>query len=529
MKKPNILLFITDQQRADHVGCYGNKIVKTPNIDAIAAKGTRFDKFYVNNPICSPNRASLMTGRMPSSHGLRYNGAPLALTARTFVESLAESGYQTALIGKSHLQNMNGGAPEWLPSEDNFAVDENGFPREATRHNFNTPDYKNENSQAWEDDPDHKINLPFYGFDHAEICTRHADRTGGSYLRWIEEKYPDYKSLRGRENALPDNRISTPQAWRTAVPEELYSTAYVGTRTIDYLENHAAQHKDSPFFIQCSFPDPHHPFTPPGKYWDMYDPASIPIPEWFNEGMSPITQHLRSELKNGTAIRESQMPYAVTRKEAQEAIALTYGMISMVDDYIGEVLATLDRLKLTDDTLIIFTSDHGDYMGDHGLMLKGPIHLHGMLRVPFIWSDPHLATPDIIQSLASTIDIAPTVLDRAGIKPYYGIQGLSLTGALDGSGNYRREATLIEDDRERVYLGLKEPQRVRTMITEQYRLTKYQPLEINELYDLVNDPAESTNLWNEPKSEAIRAQLTNQMLELIIKHQDKTPLSNGDA
>jgi arylsulfatase A-like enzyme len=245
--------------------------------------------------------------------------------------------------------------------------------------------------------------------------------------------------------------------------------------------------------------------------------------------MSPITQHLRSELENGTAIRESQMPYAVTRKEAQEAIALTYGMISMVDDYIGEVLATLDRLKLTDDTLIIFTSDHGDYMGDHGLMLKGPIHLHGMLRVPFIWSDPHLATPDIIQSLASTIDIAPTVLDRAGIKPYYGIQGLSLTGALDGSGNYRREATLIEDDRERVYLGLKEPQRVRTMITEQYRLTKYQPLEINELYDLVNDPAESTNLWNEPKSEAIRAQLTNQMLELIIKHQDKTPLSNGDA
>jgi arylsulfatase A-like enzyme len=529
MKKPNILLFITDQQRADHVGCYGNKIVKTPNIDAIAAKGTRFDKFYVNNPICSPNRASLMTGRMPSSHGLRYNGAPLALTARTFVESLAESGYQTALIGKSHLQNMNGGAPEWLPSEDDFAVDKNGFPREATRHNFNTPDYKNENSQAWEDDPDHKINLPFYGFDHAEICTRHADRTGGSYLRWIEEKYPDYKSLRGRENALPDNRISTPQAWRTAVPEELYSTAYVGTRTIDYIENHAALKKESPFFIQCSFPDPHHPFTPPGKYWDMYDPASIPIPEWFNEGMSPITQHLRSELKNGTAIRESQMPYAVTRKEAQEAIALTYGMISMVDDYIGEVLATLDRLKLTDDTLIIFTSDHGDYMGDHGLMLKGPIHLHGMLRVPFIWSDPHLATPDIIQSLASTIDIAPTVLDRAGIKPYYGIQGLSLTGALDGSGNYRREATLIEDDRERVYLGLKDPQRVRTMITEQYRLTKYQPLEINELYDLVNDPAESTNLWNEPKSEAIRAQLTNQMLELIIKHQDKTPLSNGDA
>ena len=144
---------------------------------------------------------------------------------------------------------MTGGPPEWIPSKDNFAVDENGFPCEAVRHNLDSLDYQNENSQNWENDPDHKIKLPFYGFDHAEICTMHADRTGGSYLSWIEEKYPDYKSLRGRENALPDNRISTPQAWRTAIPDELYSTAYIGTRTIDYIENHAAEHKAS--LIQC--------------------------------------------------------------------------------------------------------------------------------------------------------------------------------------------------------------------------------------------------------------------------------------
>ena len=127
MKQPNILLIITDQQRADHVGCYGNDIIKTPNIDGIASRGTRFDRFYVNNPICSPNRATLMTGRLPSAHGLRYNGASLPLAARTFVESLAENGYRTALIGKSHLQHMTGGPPEWLPSKDDFAVDENGF------------------------------------------------------------------------------------------------------------------------------------------------------------------------------------------------------------------------------------------------------------------------------------------------------------------------------------------------------------------------------------------------------------------
>ena len=152
-----------------------------------------------------------------------------------------------------------------------------------------------------------------------------------------------------------------------------------------------------------------------------------------------------------------------------------------------------------------------------------------MLRVPFIWSDPFVRTPESIQSLASTIDIAPTVLDRAGIKPYYGIQGSSLSESLDGSGNYHKDATLIEDDRERIYLGLEEPQRVRTMITEQYRLTKYQPLEMNELYDLINDPAESKNLWDDLKSQTVRAELTNRMLELIIEHQDKTPLSTRSA
>ena len=529
MTRPNILLIITDQQRADHVGCYGNKIVNTPNIDRIAAHGTRFDRFYVSNPICSPNRATLMTGRLPSAHGVRCNGAPLPLAARTFVECLAENGYRTALIGKSHLQHMTGRLPEWMPSEDDFLVDENGIPLEAIRHDLGGPNYESENSQNWVNDPDHDVNLPYYGFDHTEICTMHADRTGGSYLRWIEERCPDHQSFRGSDNALPDNRISTPQAWRTAMPEELYSTAYVGTRTVDYLENHAANHADQPFFIQCSFPDPHHPFTPPGKYWDMYDPDKIPLPDWFDAGDSPITQHLKSELEKGTAIRNGQLPYAVTRREAQEAIALTYGMITMIDDYLGTILSTMDQLGLAENTIIIFTSDHGDYMGDHGLMLKGPIHLHGMLRVPFIWVDPNAKTPTEVPSLASTVDIARTILQRTDIKPYYGIQGHSLMDALDDSGSYKRDAILIEDDRERVYLGLTQPQRVRTMVTDRYRFTKYQPLGISELYDLEEDPGETRNLWDDRRSENIRAKLTSLMLDLLIEYQDKTPLMPKQA
>lgn len=528
MDHPNILLIITDQQRADHLGCYGNELLKTPNIDTLAERGTVFRRFYVSNPICSPNRATLMTGRLPSAHGLRCNGAPLPLEARTFVECLAEKGYRTALFGKSHLQHMTGGPPEWLPSEEDFAVDENGFPVEAVRHDLTDEKYDNEDLHRWLDDINHKVKLPYYGFQQAELTTMHADRTGGDYLRWISERHPDHNSLRGAGNALPDNRISTPQAWRTAIPEELYSTTWVGSRTIDYLQDHALNHANSPFFIKCSFPDPHHPFTPPGKYWDMYDPEDVQLPDWFGAGDSPITRHLKWELEHGKEIRNGQLPYAVTRREAQEAVALTYGMIAMIDDWVGNILEALDRLNLIKNTIIIFTSDHGDYMGDHGLMLKGPIHLHGMLRVPFIWVDPDNSGLSTVEGLGSTVDIAPSILDRVGIKPYYGIQGQSLIPAVEGD-NYERDAILVEDDRERVYLGMTEPQRVRTMITGKYRLTKYHPLPINELYDLENDPGETNNLWGNPNEEMVRAQLTDRMLELMIQYMDKVPLMPREA
>ena len=112
-KRPNFLLFITDQHRADHLGCYGNRVVRTPNIDRVAAAGCRFDRFYVANPICMPNRASMLTGRLPSVHGARHNGIPLPLTETTFVEVLARQGWRTALVGKSHLQNMSGLGPCW--------------------------------------------------------------------------------------------------------------------------------------------------------------------------------------------------------------------------------------------------------------------------------------------------------------------------------------------------------------------------------------------------------------------------------
>ena len=246
--------------------------------------------------------------------------------------------------------------------------------------------------------------------------------------------------------------MSTPQAWRTAVNEKEYPTAYIGQQTIDWIVTHD---EEKPFFVQCSFPDPHHPFTPPGKYWDMYNPNEIELPKSFNKGSSPILDHLRNEHEKGISNRETTLPYVVNEKEAREAIALTYGMVSMIDDWIGNIVETLKKCNLYKNTVIIFGSDHGDYMADHGIMLKGPIHTQGLIRTPFIWSDPTSKTTAYVKGLCSGIDIAPTILERSSTPLYYGIQGKSLNSLIAEETTTKVVLMAIQDGRAAVrYLSL---------------------------------------------------------------------------
>tara|TARA_R110002096_G_scaffold309403_1_gene503890 strand:+ start:9510 stop:11066 length:1557 start_codon:yes stop_codon:yes gene_type:complete len=518
---------MVDQARADFLGCYGNQHINTPNIDALAARGTRFDRLYVANPFCMPARSAIMTGRMPSANGARTNGTPLSVQSRTFVSALLENGYDTALIGKCHLQNMTGLPRAYTsPSANKCSTDADGYPDQPTRTPLTGGDYDNENSVLWRERENHQVKTPYYGFDHVDLCTLHGDNVGASYPRWLNEKNENAANLKGAKNALDKGDISTPQAWRTAVPEEEYPTAYIGQKTVDLINTHDG---NNPFFIQCSFPDPHHPFTPPGKYWGMYDPDDIELPKSFNKGRSPILDHLRAEYESGTANRETTLPYVVNEKEAREAIALTYGMLSMIDDWVGNIINTLKKKNLFENTVIIFASDHGDYMADHGIMLKGPIHTQGLIRTPFIWSDPSVETAKTVNNMCSGIDIAPTVLERSETPFYYGIQGKSLNGLMRGTREDHRNEVLIEDDREVIYLGFTEPQRVRTMITENHRMTLFHPSGNYELYDLKNDPDELENIWDKPGHEDLTNRMTKRMLQLICEMQDWSPLPTGRA
>ena len=516
-KRPNFLFIITDQHRADHLGCGGNTVVQTPNIDGLAAKGTMWNRFYVANPICMPNRASIMTGRMCSAHGARHNGIPLSKDHTTFVELLRDAGYRTGLIGKSHLQSFTG-----LPATNKFEPAEglsapSPHLRDAIKNNRHTAEYDLEVVPKWDRPLQDRIDGEFYGFEHVEIAADHADQASGDYLLWAREQRADFDGLVGPENALPCNRIDAPQAWRTAVPEELYSTNWIAERSEAWLSDRAGD--DAPFFLQMSFPDPHHPFTPPGKYWDMYDPNDIELPATFGKGDLPPIRAMREAMENGTDPRDNQNPFAVTEDEARSIIALTYGMITMIDDAIGRVLKRLEELGIAEDTVVIFTSDHGDYMGDHGLMLKLLLHYQGTIRVPFIWHDPTSPNNGAVEAgLASSIDIAPTILARAGIQPYNGIQGRDLYTTPPP------KAIIVEEDSQRSMTGFDRPQRVRTVVTDRYRMSLREGEDWHELYDLSADPEEIDNIYDQASAQPVRHELSEIMLRKMISLQDRSPL-----
>ncbi|MEM7240909.1 MAG: sulfatase-like hydrolase/transferase [Pseudomonadota bacterium] len=511
-KQPNFLLFITDQQRADWLGCTGHPLVKTPNIDALAAEGVVFEDFHVAQPVCMPNRASLMTGRMPSVHGLRYNGCNLPLTANTFVDILAAGGYRTASIGKSHLQPFSDKEP--LRKADNTER----LLEEAWK--VAPEDYISEEPQSYQDDGA-DIVLPYYGFQHVDMITGHGDKCGGHYGQWFRKTHENWAELHDPANELPHN-YSCPQAYRTPVPEASYPTHWVADRAIDYL-NDAANH-EAPFFAFVSFPDPHHPFNPPGKYWDMYNPDDfgIPLPYDAHKNPPPPLINLTEMWEKGQGQLIPQMAFRADERHVREAMALTAGMITLIDDQIGRVIAALKASGQYENTVIIFTSDHGDYLGAFNLMLKGPYQHHSITRVPFIWSDPDGRGVAKTDALASTIDISATILDRADLAPYYGIQGRSFLKCLDGQSDHRDEL-LIEHNDGGIRMGMSKPARVRSLRTSDWRLSLYAGEDWGELYDLKQDPDETQNLWDVPELASIRAELMMTLAEKLTHQMDESP------
>ncbi len=514
--RPNFILFVTDQQRADHLGCYGHPVLRTPAIDGLARRGAAFDNCYVASPVCMPNRASLMTGRMPSVHGVRMNGIPLSTDAVTFVDLLRDAGYLTALIGKSHLQNFTG-----QPAYGEPRPERSGFHRaggalaEASRHDYRAPAYRQEAPSSPSAAP------PFYGFDHVDLVTGHGDACGGDYARWLGEREPGADSLLGPENQLPHDYVC-PQAVRTALPAALYSTSYIAGQAASWLDAAGGE----PFFLMVSFPDPHHPFNPPGRYWDAYRPEDMPVPAAFERNdwtPPPHVAALHRERDAGEAALQGMNSIGCTLREALEARALTCGMIEMIDGAIARVLAALERSGGAGRTVVAFTSDHGDHLGDHGLLLKGAEPYREITRVPLIWADPDGPSGVRREDMAQTVDIPATILERARVEPFHGMQGKSL---LAGPV---RDAAFIQYDHQRPHPGLGGPPRVHSLVDRRWRLSVFDGQDRGELYDLEADPGEFRNLWDDSGAARDKARLMERLLREEIAAVDRSPLPTARA
>jgi len=521
--RPNFLIMCTDQMRADHIGCAGNPVIRTPHLDALAAQGVHLSRAYVNCPLCMPGRATLFTGLTPRGHRVRTNGIPLDPSLPTVPGALAEAGYRTASIGKVHLSIFGYARHLNIPS---LALAPDRFP-EMIEH--------------WKSGRIERVPTPYYGLQHVEITVGHGVEVYGDYAVWLQLEHPD-EWARLQSNPVGPSPLGAEGCGTFPLEEQYHHSAYVAERTIAYLRQ---QGGDQPFYLMCSFPDPHHTYYPPRPWDRTYSPEEV-IPPVSREGEAHET-HLLDDLapffreiyERPLQLSGRSRPTIMPQAHRLEILAYTYGMISLIDRHVGRVLDALDELGLSDNTVILFLSDHGDMMGDHGLLNKGPFHFEGLLRVPMIWRWHGRFRSGSTPALASLLDVPPTILDLAGVPIPEGPTsseapqqppawpGRSLVALLTGQADAVQDSVVIENDED--YLGL----RLRTLVTPTHKVTTYTghrgPGPYGELFDLANDPHELHNLWDSPAHATLRAQLIEQLHYRLTETDIALPRRLGHA
>jgi len=489
----NVLFIITDQQRADHLSCMGNSLLKTPHIDSIANDGVRFTNYFCSTPICMPNRASFFTGLYPSVHGTRSNGINLNPKLPLLSGTLRDHGYHTCNTGKLHFNFYANSQDRKVSSYEEILKGMSGKL------------------------PSSSLPTPYYGFDDVFMTNGHGDVITGHYLEWLEEKQFDNIDLH-KKNISNIFKLY----YETIIPEDLYPTTYIMEKSIEYLEQFSqGKYEQENFFLHCSFPDPHHPVCPPGKYRDLYKSEDIELPSNFNDG-----EKLLNHPFIGNQLRDKRFIHLLPQKIDEETFkkfaALTYGSIAMIDDSVGRILKTLEKTGLSENTMVIFTSDHGDYCGDHGLVLKGPAHFRSVINMPLIWKIPKFTKSTVTDSLVGTVDLPKTILNLLGVNKKShpeGMQGYDITQILKEPTNKVRQQVLIEHDEE---IAQDKIFRLRTLITENHRLTLYDGYDnFGDIFDYEADPYEVSNLWNVEKE--LKNQLVEKLLREIINVRPRIP------
>ena len=483
--KKNILVLMTDQQRFDSLGCYGNRHAQTPNLDILAARGALFKNCYVQNPICSPSRATYATGLYPRNHGLWANGVTLPDGLPLLSKALASAGYDCGMAGKQHLAPLAGRDQE-PRLDDGYRV------------------------YSWSHSPNHPS--PF-----------------NSYQNWLRLHHPDvHKRLVSEQ---PRRTVEGNNSSKTSLPLDTVSvdahyTHWIAQETIGFIED-ATRPAETPFYFMANFFDPHHPFGAPDEFRSRFDSAALPLPSGSIAELDSKPAVLRAY---------SQRSYGghapgfadYTQVELREIVASYYAMVALIDAEVGRIIDALERKGVADNTLIIFTSDHGEMLGDHALMLKGPMLFEQVVRVPLILFGAGCVEPGIkVEKLVQTIDLTSTILAAAGIPDTFETQGADLMPLLANRDLKWRDWAFCEyRDSGHNYTP---PVHTTMLRHESFKLVLWHGAPASdlprdgELYDLTNDPGEHVNLYHEHRHAETREHLKDLLLDVSVSIEHPRP------
>ncbi len=462
--RPNILWICTDQQRYDTIHSLGNRLIHTPNLDKLVKQGTTFTRAYTQSPVCTPSRASFLTGRYPRTTRVTCNGnAYFPVDEKLVTRMLADIGYDCGLVGKLHLTTAYGTVEKRI--DDGYR---------------------------------------FFKYSHAP---RNDWKSGHDYQEWLKTEgvqwEKDYKGENGGIEAC------------------YHQTTWCFNQAIRFV----SEKRDGPWLLSINPYDPHPPFDPPEDYIKRFNIDDIPSPKWLEGELENKPAHQQKDYMLGGQDGQGPACLKMTQMEKKRCIAAYYAMIELIDEQLGRLLDFLDENGQRDNTIIIFHSDHGEMLGDHGLIWKGAYFYEEIVHVPLIISCPDYFLEDMrSNALVELVDIVPTILETLGIDiPYY-VQGKSLIPILTGLKDPHEHKQEVYCE---FYNSLKLSHKgiYATMYLEDFfKIVMYHTKEEKgELYCLKDDPDEYYNLWDDPDYAAIKMRLMKKCFDKTVLIKDPKP------
>jgi len=458
--KPNIVVIITDQQRYDTIKALGADHMDTPNLDRLVDNGVVFSNCHVTAPSCVPCRASLFTGLYPHSNGVHANGQAWN---QTWVSELQSAGYHTVNIGKMHT----------IPYDAPAGFDER---------------YVVENKDRY-------LEGRYYFDEWDKALAAHGLK------KQQREEYRKRDDYRDRLGAFP---------WE--LPEELHSDVFVGRMARWWLETKPI---DKPLFMVIGFPGPHPPYDPTQEYIDRYLNRNIPLPSVSDDELAGLPPPFIEKRQHDVDVDHDSVAWQLnpTRDQLHRMRAYYCANVEMIDREVGEILKTLEQQGKLEDSIIVFASDHGDCLGDHGLSQKWAPY-EAVTRVPLVISAPaHFTSGKDINQLVQLFDLGPTILEWAGVTPDSGFEANSLNDALKGEFFAGRTHVFCEQGGDVNLTGAEYLTMVRST---SHKLVHFKGQSFGQLFDLVGDPDETNNLWDDPAAMSIKRELLDELREWHI-------------